>query len=525
MDTKNNNMGTMVSIVQNITTIGTVVLLSTYFFARGYIHSFSLPITVSFSESSYFMISLIADGILPILFSIFTSQFVWIIITICIILFFLKTPLKNLLKYVCGYLERLLNFAPYVQKTLKTVFTYLKKILNCILFCLHKIFYWLDLEKITPLRFNIYFMLLIFIITIILDLKVDFNKEMHKMHKIYEIYSNAFSCKTQDKQLCYILNDIYILIIEVYNSIKSIILLTTLITVIFSIPLFISLFLKKKNVLKNVPMFILTTIISASSSYSLGRNYLPNFIHYPKYREDRETKERRIQIWRGLNSYFYVKCKIFGVSFIEGVGSNGKVFYVGYLDKHKHKNICEPFVSRQRPNKQFVIHFDCFYKNKQKEFSPATECLKIYNYFLVVPKGSLQVCYVNTLNVEIDQEGYTDRILKTSGMKKQVESPSLSIKQQTQLGNYCSTLQKQVSYRPALFCGLNCKEYQEIIDTIINEDHESTDSLRKQVVEQVNKHCPTKFLLYYDDKLKREQLLSMAKWKNIDVKDHFAKCK
>ena len=103
MSMKNNNIDkqnvvTMVSVVQNITTIGTVVLLSAYFFTKGYIHSFSLPITVNFSESGYFMISLIAEGVLPILFSIFTSKSVWIIITTIFILFFLKGLLKAPIK-------------------------------------------------------------------------------------------------------------------------------------------------------------------------------------------------------------------------------------------------------------------------------------------------------------------------------------------------------------------------------------------------------------------------------------------
>ena len=74
---------------------------------------------------------------------------------------------------------------------------------------------------------------------------------------------------------------------------------------------------------------------------------------------------------------------------------------------------------------RFTFYRNCSYKNKHKEISPAEECLKISNYFLISPKGSLQACYIlGVKNITIEKS----------------KDPILSDKQ------YCSPLQRRVHY-------------------------------------------------------------------------------
>ena len=291
------------SIMKGVTTLGTITGFSAYFFTRGYIHSFQLPITVDFLESIYFFLNLIADSIFPFISSIITNIWFMAIISIAILIYIIKLKLQLL-----------------------RIFKLFSKI---------KFF-----KKITPpMWFFIGFIFFIFIVKTILDLN-DYSDELSK------IRLNLVKCKltesSYNKIFCSFVESILVKFNYFYTNTKSFILFVALILITLAVPAFVWLFSNNSHFFKrkNILLFIILILISLSSSYYLGERYLPNFIHYPKYRVSRETKERKIQVWKGTNYYFYVKCKRFGVSFIEGVNKNDKVFYVSYINKRTHKNIC-----------------------------------------------------------------------------------------------------------------------------------------------------------------------------------------
>ena len=131
------------------------------------------------------------------------------------------------------------------------------------------------------------------------------------------------------------------------ESLKTWTFFIILIIIIFSIPLFINLFIKKENFFKtnfakNFFIFLSVCLISASSSYFFGHKHLWKLARRYEYRVDTKTKEKRVQIWKESNYYFYVNCKQHGVSFIKGENKNDKVFYVSYLNKRKHPSVSTP---------------------------------------------------------------------------------------------------------------------------------------------------------------------------------------
>ena len=137
----NKNRISTISLLQHITTIGTVALFSSYFFTRGYIHSFNLPIQVDFLESGYFMLTLIADRIFPLIFSVFTN--IWFLIIVLTI--FINSKFK-FLKFKGFYKFRIIR---YIDDK------------------------WKNTKNLTPLRFLLYFIICIFILKHLLDLKLN----------------------------------------------------------------------------------------------------------------------------------------------------------------------------------------------------------------------------------------------------------------------------------------------------------------------------------------------------------------
>ncbi len=298
------------SLIQYLITLGTVALFSSYFFTRGYIHSFSLPIRANFSESGYFMLSLIADSMLPSIFSIFTS--IWFLTIILAIILY-----KNLQILRIHWLSK-------ISKNLSALW-----------------------KKITPLKFFIGFILTISICKLILDMNFfNFSNLIDKSQSEigYDEVVKFITSSKLYKIFYHLQNKIaYWLYLIVYGF-KSFIFLITVLLIVFAIPLFITIFIKSTDFLYNMKhllIFLLIIIISASSSYSLGRSYLSKFINYPKYRVDSKKVEYKIQIWRDKNYYFYVECKEYGVSFIKGENINGKLFYVGTLIRDKHPTVCK----------------------------------------------------------------------------------------------------------------------------------------------------------------------------------------
>ena len=316
---KNTNNIT-ISLIQYIITLGTVALFSAYFFTRGYIHSFSLPITVGFSESGYFILILIADSLFPVIFSIITN--IWIL-AVALLVFFINSKFKFFSKN--NYFNRINSS-------------------------------WM--RKITPLKFLIYFIVFVFLLQNILDLSFYIfprSKYMELHFKTLEsdvclIFSDVKNENIFQTALCYLKGifwtTVEFLLISFPKRVQNLFFFFSLILITLSVPIFINLFFKKIdffriNFIKNLLVFILVILVATSASYILGRDYLTRLVHYPEYRINTETKEKRVQIWRGINYNFYVKCKKYGVSFIEGVNKNDKIFYVGWLDKHKHPSVCK----------------------------------------------------------------------------------------------------------------------------------------------------------------------------------------
>ena len=134
---KNNvNQNSMISPLQDIITIGTVTLLSLYFFTRGYIHSFNLPIQVNFLESGYFMLTLIADRIFPLVFSFFTN--IWLLMIILLVFINSKFKFVKIKRLPIKFMRKIVS----------------KKI---------------NITNLTPLEFLLYFMAFIFFITSLLS--------------------------------------------------------------------------------------------------------------------------------------------------------------------------------------------------------------------------------------------------------------------------------------------------------------------------------------------------------------------
>ena len=296
-----------ISLIQHLITLGTVVLFSSYFFTRGYIHSFALPIRANFSESGYFVLSLIADSVLPPIFSIVTS--IWCLMIILVII--LRKKLQIL---------RIHWFSKFI-KNLSVLW-----------------------KNIAPLTFLIFFIFIISICKFILD--TDFFNFSNLIDKPQSAVSYdevvKFLTSSQLYKIFYHLqNKIMYKLYIIFYGFKSFIFLVTVLVIVFAIPLFIVIFINFLYNIKHLLIFLLIIIISASSSYSLGRNYLSKFINYPKYRVDSKTIGYKIQIWRDKNYYFYVECKKYGVSFIKGENTNGKLFYVGTLIRDKHPTLCK----------------------------------------------------------------------------------------------------------------------------------------------------------------------------------------
>lgn len=306
MENDKNNTNENITVIHYLITLGTVSLFSSYFFTRGYIHSFSLPVKVDFIESGYFILGIISDRIFPIIFSIFTDIWFWIILL----------TISMILKI------KFLKF---------DFFSKLKKI----------VFNW-----ITPLRFLMLFMFSILFLRFVLNAESP---------KIFSWIDTPDPSVSPDTVMQTIMSKTYSILFYIQRAImkwlyiivygfKSFVFLVVSIFTVFSIPVFIFIFAdKQKNFFKKTThflIFLLIILTSTSSSYSLGKDYLSKFIHYPEYRTDIKTTQMKIQIWRDKNSYFYVECKEYGVSVIKGEDVNGKISYIGYLIRSRHPTVC-----------------------------------------------------------------------------------------------------------------------------------------------------------------------------------------
>ena len=176
------------------------------------------------------------------------------------------------------------------------------------------------------------------------------------------------------------------------NNITKFIFISTLLFVIFSIPIFIALNFNKDDSFKfkskSFFSLLLVVLLSISSSYYLGRIYLGKFIDYPTYRPDITKTEENVQIWRDKNDYFYIECKDTSSSLIKGVNTQtDKVFYTGYLDKSVHPSLCPQSKKKKKTAfKDKVTYENCYYKNNKNEILMADFCVALSNYVVVNPK-------------------------------------------------------------------------------------------------------------------------------------------
>ena len=171
-----------------------------------------------------------------------------------------------------------------------------------------------------------------------------------------------------------------------------------------------------------------------------------------------------------------------------------------------------------KQDERFTFYRYCFYTNKDQEISSAEECLKISDYFLMTPKGSLTVCYVDASTIEHDKE--TDlyknlEILFGINMNKKPPSTRFSFNQKNLDDDRCSTVNSIVHYSTVI-------QYTSIklnFDLIVKDK-----KLLKSFKEHFTKECLSKLLLYYDNQSKQEKLLNMETRKFVKIEDYFNKC-
>ena len=259
------------------------------------------------------MLGIISDRIFPVIFSVVTSTYFWVILLTTSIILKIK-----FLKF--DFFSRLKKAQP------------LK---------------WITNWNITPLSFLILFAFSIFFLRFVLNAetpKILNWIDTPQTDVSPDIVVKTIMSKTYNI-LFYIQQTIMKWLYIIVYGFKSFIFLIISIFTVFSVPLFISVFIGKQKKFFKKPIhfliFLLIIFISASSSYSLGRDYLSKFIYYPEYRTDIKTTQMKIQIWRDDTSYFYVECKEYGVSFIKGEDANGRVFYIGSLIRDKHPTVCK----------------------------------------------------------------------------------------------------------------------------------------------------------------------------------------
>lgn len=208
-----NNMNHKVGSVTIFLEYATLFLFSAYFFTRGYVHSFQLPITIDFLESGYFMLTLITDDIFPVVFSIITN--IWILIFTLIFFIIIKLRLFR-------------KFFHRVNIYKKLDFNKLK------------------IENMTPLKFFVGFIIFTFLLKIVLDWVFYFPLPFLRELAFYELKFDV--CPITNKlnnlniiqsTLCYIKNGFWsglkFLLIQFPEKVKGFIFLFSVIGIIFSI--------------------------------------------------------------------------------------------------------------------------------------------------------------------------------------------------------------------------------------------------------------------------------------------------
>ncbi|MDE0151686.1 MAG: hypothetical protein OXK80_04215 [Bdellovibrionales bacterium] len=268
--------------------------------------------------------------------------------TIALIIFIIRLCL-NVQVFIKGRVQKI---STYINIKSKIIGSLLSIISFHLVFVKTLIVNWMK-NTTSLLKFLLGFIVIILFLKIFLDLNYKFAIKFNSSLFSSLIFKNESICLMSDPE------NTYMWVVKLFNCISSnflsrlsdlivrvddILLFAGIIITIFSIPLFIHLF-KGINFfkVKNFLILMLVILISGSFSYSLGRYYLVKFISYPEYRVNIKTKEKIVQIWKGKNYSFYVKCKEHGVSVVEGVNKNDKIFYIGWLDKHIHPNVCSNF--------------------------------------------------------------------------------------------------------------------------------------------------------------------------------------
>ncbi len=190
-----------------------------------------------------------------------------------------------------------------------------------------------------------------------------------------------------------------------------------------------------------------------------------------------------------------------------------------------NKNFDE-FLIRRYPMEtpDTILCEQCWYKNEKGDFSPAEKCLQISDYFLLSPKGSSKMCYVNYSNVKFKIEFKNNGLCPFCSDKKEKLNPNIiwSFKNESEsfpLRGPCQNniLGREVDYYLALMkpCGFHIN-YHKIL-----KDKKLSKFLKQYLIQR---KCAHRFL-YYDEYSKREKLWDIKKEVVIVIKDEFEKCR
>lgn len=171
-----------------------------------------------------------------------------------------------------------------------------------------------------------------------------------------------------------------------------------------------------------------------------------------------------------------------------------------------------------------ILCENCWYKNEIGEFFPAEKCLQVSDYFLLSPKGSSKICYVDYSNVNIKLEHTKDGLYISCSDKKKNSNISINWSFRNELSSFplreschSNILAKEIDYYLALMKpdGLHHINYHKII-----KDKKLVVFL-KQHLNQRN--CSKRFL-YYDERSKKEKIWDRERETTIEIKDEFEKC-
>ena len=204
---------------------------------------------------------------------------------------------------------------------------------------------------------------------------------------------------------------------------------------------------------------------------------------------------------------YFILVLLLGTNILQYVNKDFDMFIKRYQTETLDTILCE----------------NCWYKNEKGEFSPAEKCLQVSEYFLLSPKGSSKICYVDYSSVNVKLEHTENGLWGFCSKEKKNPSSSISWSFKNELSSFplkgsChnNILAKEVDYYLALIklVGLHIN-YHKII-----KDKKLVGFLKEHLI---RRDCSKRFL-YYDEKSKKEKIWDIERGTTIEIKDEFEKC-